>query len=184
MVLAAIMTYGIVLPVSAATEIRFEAEDYTSASSALLVSNNGELSNSKYIRIHEYPNPNGYTIAYSFEAGQTGTYEVTAVGSVLDRVYTSDWNIYMNDETNISKEVKLVEELDVASAKDVFKRYSFGLFKEGLEFRTEEEVCTQDMYSILDSVIQTVLTDENADARQLLEEGNQKFQQDFLNNEN
>ena len=55
--------------------------------------------------------------------------------------------------------------------------------KEGLEFQTEEEVCAQDMYSILDSIIQIVLTEPDADCRELLKEGNDKLQRDFLDHE-
>lgn len=51
-----------------------------------------------------------------------------------------------------------------------------------IEFRTEEPVCAQDLYGILDNCIQNVLTDENADCAAVLEKANSDFQTNFLNN--
>lgn len=47
-------------------------------------------------------------------------------------------------------------------------------------YQSEEPVCTQDLYSLLDSCIQEVLTNENADCEQLLEKANSDFQNNFL----
>ncbi len=55
--------------------------------------------------------------------------------------------------------------------------------KEGVSYKTEVEVCAQEMYSLLDEVIQLVLNDENSDCKALLTEANNKFQNNFLNNE-
>lgn len=48
-------------------------------------------------------------------------------------------------------------------------------------YQSEEPVCTQDLYSLLDSCIQEVLTNENADCAALLEKANSDFQSNFLN---
>lgn len=55
--------------------------------------------------------------------------------------------------------------------------------KEGVEYHTEVEVCAQEMYSLLDEVIQKVLTEENADCKTLLTDADYKFQKNFLDNE-
>ena len=113
----------------AAERIKIEAEAYTYTSSPLNVTNNTQLSNSKYVRIYNYPPLDGYTIGYSFDVQKSGVYKVCAVGSIRDRAYTSDWDIYMNDESNSSNEQLLLEDIDVPSIKDVMKKYSFGTFR-------------------------------------------------------
>lgn len=126
----AVLSTTVSMPnISAAERIKIEAEDYTSSSSSLNITNNAQLSNSKYVRIYDYPPAAGYTIGYSFEVSKAGVYQVNGVGSILDRVYTSDWDIYMNDESNSSNERLLLEDIDVPSIKDVMKKYSFGTFR-------------------------------------------------------
>ena len=46
----------------------------------------------------------------------------------------------------------------------------------------EEPVCAQELYAILDSCIQAVLTDKNADCAELLKKANSDFQQNYLDN--
>ena len=53
-----------------------------------------------------------------------------------------------------------------------------------IEVRTEEPVCAQELYAILDNCIQNVLTDENADCKQILETANHEFQVNYLDNLN
>ena len=50
------------------------------------------------------------------------------------------------------------------------------------ELRAEEPVCAQELYSILDSCIQAVLEDENADCAEVLKKGCSDFQQNYLDN--
>lgn len=50
------------------------------------------------------------------------------------------------------------------------------------EIQAEEPVCAQELYGILDTCIQQVLTDENADCRAILEKANSDFQKNYLNN--
>ena len=50
------------------------------------------------------------------------------------------------------------------------------------ELRAEEPVCAQELYSILDSCIQAVLEDENADCAEVLKKGCSDFQQKYLDN--
>ena len=51
-----------------------------------------------------------------------------------------------------------------------------------VEVQSEEPVCAQDLYGILDNCIQNVLTNEDADCAALLEKANSDFQSNFLNN--
>jgi hypothetical protein len=59
------------------------------------------------------------------------------------------------------------------------------LFNEArdIEMQTEEPVCAQDLYGILDRCIQEVLTNENADCAELLKKAASSFQSNFLDYE-
>lgn len=50
------------------------------------------------------------------------------------------------------------------------------------EIQAEEPVCAQELYSILDSCIQEVLTDKNADCKALIKNANKDFQKNYLDN--
>ncbi len=52
-----------------------------------------------------------------------------------------------------------------------------------MEFQSEEPVCAQDLYGILDGCIQEVLNNQNADPADLLEKAASDFQQNFLDYE-
>ncbi len=50
------------------------------------------------------------------------------------------------------------------------------------EIQPEEPVCAQELYGVLDSCIQEVLTNKEADCAALLENANSDFQQNYLDN--
>ena len=50
-----------------------------------------------------------------------------------------------------------------------------------VEIQAEEPICAQELYGILDSCIQEVLTNKDADCAALLEKANSDFQKDYLN---
>ncbi len=50
------------------------------------------------------------------------------------------------------------------------------------DIQAEEPVCAQELYGILDSCIQEVLTNENADCKAILEKANSDFQSNYLDN--
>ena len=56
--------------------------------------------------------------------------------------------------------------------------------KSGIEYQVEEPMCTQDLYGILDSCIQEVLNNENADCREVLKKAANDFQLNFLDYQN
>ena len=63
------------------------------------------------------------------------------------------------------------------------KRYNDFMADMGeCELRAEEPVCAQELYSVLDSCIQAVLEDENADCAEVLKKGCSDFQQNYLDN--
>ena len=88
---------------------------------------------------------------------------------------------YWNGESKIqeykeelNKKYMNVPESHIASYND----------KTDIEFQFEEPVCAQDLYALLDSCIQKVLTDKNADCHALVKEASKKFQTNYLDYEN
>lgn len=80
---------------------------------------------------------------------------------------------------------KFAEELNAEKANcniNHVKPYNDFVANCPAEIQAEEPVCAQELYAILDTCIQQVLTDENADCRAILEKANSDFQQNYLNN--
>lgn len=73
----------------------------------------------------------------------------------------------------VIEEIRNIDEKNVAAYND----------KTGLSYRTEEKMCAQDLYALLDRCIQEVLTNENADCQTLLDQAEADFQNNNLNNE-
>lgn len=71
------------------------------------------------------------------------------------------------------EEYRNVDEKHLASYND----------QSGVEYQVEEPICAQELYSILDSCIQEVLTNVNVDCAELLEKAAADFQQNFLDYE-
>ncbi len=62
------------------------------------------------------------------------------------------------------------------------KLYNEFLQSDDIEFRPEEPVCAQELYGVIDSLIQEVLTNKDADIRALIKKANEDFQNSYLNN--
>ena len=56
--------------------------------------------------------------------------------------------------------------------------------KDSIEYQSEEPVCAQDLYSILDSCIQEVLNNKDSDCKAILKKAASDFQSNFLDYEN
>jgi len=62
------------------------------------------------------------------------------------------------------------------------KLYNESLNNSEIELQPEEPVCAQDLYAVLDTCIQQVLNDENADCMAIMEKANNDFQVNYLDN--
>lgn len=62
------------------------------------------------------------------------------------------------------------------------KLYNESFTDPTIELQAEEPVCAQDLYGILDTCIQNVLSDKNADIKTIVEKANSDFQVNFLDN--
>ncbi len=87
-------------------------------------------------------------------------------------------NLWINDE-RVKAEMEAMEPYRTVEDK-FFADYVNG---EGVEYKFEPERCVQQLYAALDNAIQTVLLDENADCKDVLEKTQADFQVNFLDKE-
>lgn len=82
-----------------------------------------------------------------------------------------------SERVNYSKElIKKYATLDLNHVK----LYNDSLYNSEIELKPEEPVCTQDLYAVIDGLIQEVLTNENADIDALIKTANAEFQKNYL----
>ncbi len=62
------------------------------------------------------------------------------------------------------------------------KLYNDSLTDASIELRPEEPVCAQELYAVLDGIIQEILTNKDADIPALVEAANKDFQANYLDN--
>ena len=91
---------------------------------------------------------------------------------ILDRAPFSIWSDTMQDATD----KKLRKEYANVKSENYEKYYDFS----DVTINPEPSACAQELYSVLDKVIQQVLTDENADVDALVKEANNDFQVNHL----
>jgi len=60
--------------------------------------------------------------------------------------------------------------------------YNESLSDEKIELRPEEPVCAQELYAVLDGIIQEILTNKDADIAKLVKDACADFQANYLNN--
>ncbi|MEG2584096.1 MAG: hypothetical protein RSA27_06290, partial [Oscillospiraceae bacterium] len=77
-----------------------------------------------------------------------------------------------SNESN-TNEVNNNENVDL----NMFKDYSL---TDGIKYNPEEPMCTQDLYKILDSAVQAVVTDENANVEEIVKNAANDFQVNYL----
>lgn len=90
---------------------------------------------------------------------------------VFPKVLVSPWT----DEERIAKMEEIAAPYANVDMKD-FKEYN----TEGIELRAEPAACAQELYSILDGVIQEVLTNENVDIEAISAKAQEDFQLNHL----
>ena len=96
-----------------------------------------------------------------------------ADGKLIGIIDSSIWNDKTDRDQYVFEMIEKYRNVDIknlASYND----------KSGIEYQTEEPKCTQELYSILDSCIQEVLTNKDADIEKLLEKAASDFQNNSL----
>lgn len=103
--------------------------------------------------------------------------DINAKGYLVGDYNMSVWN---DNADSVTKERAIIDKY-VNVNPNHFKLYNDSLSGDSdIEIQSEEPVCCQDLYKLLDNCIQSVLTDENADCRALISEAASKFQANYL----
>ncbi|MDD6484548.1 MAG: extracellular solute-binding protein [Clostridiales bacterium] len=90
-----------------------------------------------------------------------------------------DLSIWTDKEATQKYKEELIEEFRNIDEKNIS---SYNEKKDEIEYQTEEKICAQDLYGLLDSCIQEVLTNKDADCGEVLNKAASDFQNNFLNN--
>lgn len=102
---------------------------------------------------------------------QTKYEEGTNVIGVKDLTVWSDKEVTQAYKNELIEEFRNIDEKNVSSFNN----------KGNMKFQTEEKMNAQDLYALLDSAIQEVLTNKDADCATVLEDTEYKFQNSYLN---
>lgn len=103
---------------------------------------------------------------------QTNRDENRSVIGIKDLSIWTDKEVTQNYKNQLIEEFRNIDEKNISSYNN----------KEGVEYQTEEKMCAQDLYGLLDSCIQEVLTNKDADCGEVLKKAASDFQSNFLNN--
>lgn len=85
----------------------------------------------------------------------------------------TDTNAVQAYKYEVMEEMRNIDEKNVAHYNN----------KEGIKYHTEERMCAQELYALLDSCIQEVLNNEGADCKAVIDKAEADFQNNYLNNE-
>ena len=98
--------------------------------------------------------------------------ENKSVIGIKDLSIWTDKEVTQEYKNELIEEFRNIDEKNISSYND----------KTGVEYQTEEKMCAQDLYGLLDSCIQEVLTNKDADCGEVLKKAASDFQSNFLNN--
>ena len=87
--------------------------------------------------------------------------------------------IFGNDTENIKNRDEIIDEFCNINPNHV-RLYNESVKDESIILRAEEPICAQDLYSILDNVIQEVFSNKDADCAAIVKQANSDFQKNYL----
>lgn len=105
----------------------------------------------------------------------------TAIGK-NELVTIKPMSVWSSDSDAVKFENNLRDEKANANPNHVKLYNDFVADMGDCELRPEEPVCAQELYGVLDSCIQEVLTNKDADPAELLKKANADFQSNYLDN--
>lgn len=120
-----------------------------------------------------------YNVTEEFELNTRKTLEDALEQNQL--VGIKSMSVWSTEAESLKLEHRLIDEMANVNTNHV-KLYNDFTLNCPADIQTEEPVCAQELYGILDNCIQAVLTDENADCATLLEKANSDFQVNYLDN--
>lgn len=122
---------------------------------------------------------NSFSLTDAFKTSVQNAVANQLEGNIL--VGVNDFSVWSaNSETRKYKEEYIAENAN-CNINHV-KQYNDFIGNCPAEIQAEEPVCAQELYATLDTCIQQVLTDKNADCKAILEKANSDFQQNYLDN--
>lgn len=105
---------------------------------------------------------------------ETKINEKSGVVGIKDLSFWKDEEATQHYKNEVISELRNINENQVASYND----------KNGIEYQAEEPMKTQDLYSVLDSCIQEVLTNKDASCSDVIKKAASDFQNNHLNSAN
>ncbi len=90
-------------------------------------------------------------------------------------------SLWKDNTDNTKMQRELIDEYRNINVNHV-RLYNEAQDNKKIEVQSEEPVCAQDLYGVLDNCIQKVLTDKDADCKAILKKANSDFQTNFLDN--
>lgn len=100
-------------------------------------------------------------------------------GNIIGVIPLKIWN----EGTEVVKfereEIAKRNNIDIRNVQS-YNDFASGKSKNKIEIQPEEPMCAQELYAILDQIIQAVLTDKNADCAKLVKDAAKDFQRDYL----
>lgn len=118
----------------------------------------------------------GSNVTDGMKAQWEKTYKIKNEKKQLVGIAPSD---YWVDEERMKAEQEIIDKYRTIEQK-YFDDYSKA---EGVTFKFEPEKCVQQMYAALDTALQQVITDKNADCKTVLENVQKDFQLNYLDKE-
>ena len=120
-----------------------------------------------------------YKLTDEFKANKKAEIDLKLQNNQL--VGIKGMSVWNNESEAVKYERQLIDE-NTNTNPNYVRLYNEFAANCPCEIRAEEPVCAQELYAILDTCIQEVLTNKNADCASILEKANSDFQSNYLDN--
>ena len=113
------------------------------------------------------------------KSNMESTYQTNAENG--QAIGAKSFRIWGDDSDKVKYEDELIDKY-YNMKPNAAKLYNESFSDPSIELQAEEPVCAQDLYSILDTCIQQVLDNKDADIKTIIEKANTDFQTNYLDN--
>lgn len=118
-----------------------------------------------------------YKVTEDSKANKEKDYQVNSTNKCA--IGAKELSVWNNDSEAIKLRNELIEKYRTTPEVNV-KLYNEAINSESLELQAEEPMCAQDLYSVLDKIIQEAYTNKDADCAALIKQANDDFQKNYL----
>ncbi|MCR4718947.1 MAG: hypothetical protein K5768_04890 [Firmicutes bacterium] len=102
--------------------------------------------------------------------------DICMLNDVMEYSDVYNFHAYAQNGNNYDKAPTLSRD-EITSNRDIFNENK-------IDAHTEVEICAQELYGLLDSCIQEVLTNKDADCKAVIKKAAEDYQSNFLDYEN